>query len=129
MSDPNVAFRLCLTLYKSVYDKRRIIVTAFDDLGWDSEGRSRLTCEVRHGGEVIFPRGQLHCALHGTSDGTKARDLVLSLVGMRPGDTDEEYFSDYTDRQREWATEYGEEINLERERRYCDYNGNLKVST
>ena len=94
--------------------------------GWDSAGRVKLTCEVKHGSEVIFPAGQLYCALHGTSDGIEAKELVMSLVAMRPGDTDADYFADYTPDQLAWATEHGETLSMERERRYCDENGNVR---
>jgi hypothetical protein len=116
MSSINEAFSLRIP----GADGRRITVTAYDGLGWDSAGRVRLTVEVRHAGRVIVPRGQLTCALHGTSDGTSARELVLALVGMKPGDTDRDYFEGYTPAQLEWARTHGETIDCEREFRYCD---------
>jgi hypothetical protein len=129
MTNPNHAFTLRIRLFESEYDRRLVTITAYDDLGWDSAGRVRLTVEVRHGGKVIFPRGQLTCALHGTSDGVKAKEFVMSLVAMRPGDTDDEYFAGYTEAQLAWATEYGEALSCEREFRYCDENGNVRAAS
>lgn len=102
-----------------------IIIRAYDNMSpsWDSAGRIRLTCEVRHGGQVIFPYGQLSCALHGTSDGFKARELVLALVGMAPQDRSgvgEDYFADYSEEQRDWADANYEELGMVRDARYCD---------
>ena len=91
--------------------------------GWDSAGRIKLTCEVKHGTKVIFPAGQLYCALHGASDSIAAKELAMPLVAMRPGDTDADYFADYTPEQLEWVTEHGEALDTARETRYCEENG------
>lgn len=53
-------------------------------------------------------------------DGIEAKEGVLSLVAMKPGDTDEEYFADYTEEQLAFAKEYGEALSCEREARYCN---------
>lgn len=128
MPSVNVAFTLRIKLYRPEHDKRAITIHAYDDLvpQWDSAGRIRLTCEVRHGGKVVFPKGQLTCALHGTSDGIKAKELIMSLVAMRPGDTDADYFAGYTPEQLAWVTEHGEALGAEREARYCDKDGNVR---
>jgi hypothetical protein len=125
-SDPNACFTLRIRLYIRSHDPRLITITAFDDLPSDSAGRVRLTCEVKHGSEVIFERGKLTCGLHPASDSVAAKELVMSLVAMRPGDTDRDYFADYTDSQLAWAKQHGEELSAERERRYCDGNGNVR---
>lgn len=101
MSNPNVAFTLRIRLVPPGHGKI-VTITAYDGGdpsemrgwrgGWDIAGRVKLTVEVKHGSEVIFPAGQLHCALHGASDGIEARELVMSLVAMRPGNTDRDYF-------------------------------------
>lgn len=128
MSDP--AFTLRVRLYRPEHDPRLITITAYDDLvpGWDPAGRVRLTCEVRHGSTVVFPKGQLTCALHAASDGIGAKELVMALVAMRPGDTDADYFADYTPEQLAWVTEHGEALSCEREARYCDEDGNVRKS-
>lgn len=130
MSNPNVAFTLRIPLRSNLAPVGRVTITAYDDLvpQWDSAGRVRLTVEVKHGRAVIFPKGQLTCALHGTSDGIKAKELVMALVAMRPGDTDADYFEDYTAEQLAWVTEHGEAIGIEREARYCDQNGEVRKS-
>ncbi len=102
-----------------------VVITAYDDLvpQWDSAGRVRLAVEVKHGRAVIFPRGQLTCALHGASDGIAAKELVMGLVAMSPLDgsgVEPEYFADYTPEQLAWVTAHGEAIDMERQDRYCD---------
>lgn len=131
MEDLNLAFTLRIRLFRDdltngIQINRTIIIRVYDDLGWDTAGRVKLTCEVKMEGKVIFPKGQLHCALHGTSDGIKARELVMSLVAMKPGDTDRDYFDGYTPAQLEWAEKFGELLSMEREFRYCDKNGDPK---
>ena len=105
-----------------------ITIRAFDANRTDSTGHSRIDVEVREGSTVVFPRGALYCGVPcGTTvDGVEARELVLSLVAMKPGDTDEEYFADYTEEQRAFADTYGEILNLARHARYCDENGNVR---
>lgn len=84
-------------------------------------GRDTIEVEVRQGGEIIFPRGSLRCGLGASHsvDGIPARELVMTLVAMAPGDTDAEYFASYTPAQIEWARSNGEVIGGEREYRYC----------
>lgn len=93
-------------------------------------GHMRIDVEVWHDGACVFPRGATYCAVpRGTSiDGVDARELVLSLVAIKPGDTDDEYFSQYTPAQLAFAEAYGEEIGIVREIRFCDENGNVKRS-
>ncbi len=88
----------------------------------NSTGHSYIDVEVSHMGQVIFPRGQLYCGVNAytSTDGEAARALVLSLVAMKPGDTDSDYFQDYTNDQIEWATAHGDEISMVRESRYGD---------
>ena len=100
-------FTLRVRLYN---DEPQIVIHAFDAGRTHYHTHSRIDVEVRHGGKVIFPRGQLYCGIPGTIDGIAARELVLSLVSMKPGDTDEEYFAGYTPAQLDWATKHGEAI-------------------
>lgn len=125
--DLDFCFTLRVRLYNN--DKCLIVIRAFDDAGWDEAGRVKLNVEVRHDGKVIFPKGQLTCALHGSSNGIEAKELVMSLVAMHPsggGGEGEDYYTDYSPEQLAWAEEYGEALDWERQCRYCDENGNLK---
>lgn len=104
------------------------VIRAYDG-GRGRFGGERIDVEVRMGGRVIFPLGALYCGTPAcggmTVDGRRAKELVMSLVAMKPGDTDSEYFDSYTPEQLEWANRYGEELSCEREARYCDENGNV----
>ncbi len=106
-----------------------VMIKAYDG-GNSRYGGWRIDVEVKHKGKVIFPLGALYCGTPpagGMSiDGLAAKELVMWLVGMKPGDTDKEYFESYTTHQIEWAQRFGEEISCERESRYCDENGNCR---
>lgn len=97
--------------------------------GWDSAGRIKLTCEVKHGSEVIFPAGQLTCALHACSDSIQAKELVMALVSMHPsagGGEGDDYYKDYTPAQLVWVEQHGEALDMERMSRYCDESGECR---
>lgn len=79
----------------------------------DSAGRYTYTVVVRQGGEVIFPIGQLYCGCWDGPGTPGATEHITSLVAMKPGDTDADYFHDYTPEQRAWALENGEMLSLE----------------
>jgi hypothetical protein len=118
--DTRPDFTLRLRLYNPVHDRRLVVVRAWVT-GHDGHGRTRYTCEVVHGQELIFPYGQLTCAAHTKFEtGLHAREAVLDLVAMKPGDTDADYFADYSPKQREWTSKYGEAILCEAHDRYCD---------
>ena len=87
---------------------------------WAAGERVGLDIEVRSNGRTIFRRGQLYVGLAPdmTTDGPEARSLVLSAVAMVPGDTDEEYFENYTPAQREWAEANEERLSMIRYDRY-----------
>ncbi len=109
-----------------------IVITAWDRL-WEypknlHDSHSYIDIEVRHGGKVIFPRGQLYCGVNAwtATDGIKAKELVMSTVAMKPGDTEEEYFKNYTPEQWAWAIEFGEALSVEAASRYCDEDGDVR---
>lgn len=98
-----------------------IIIHAYDANHRDSTGHNRIDVEVKQGGKVIFKRGDTWCATaaHTSIDGTEAKELVMGLVAMKPGDTDDDYFKGYSAEQLAWANKYGEHLDCERQFRYC----------
>jgi hypothetical protein len=106
-------------------DEPVVVIRAWQG-SFQAPNHTRIDCELRQGGKVIFARGATWCATPGCVDGIEARELVMSLLAMRPGDTDEEYFAGYTPEQLEWVERNGESLGCERECRYCDENGNVR---
>jgi hypothetical protein len=116
--EPDFLFTLRVCVFA---DEPLVVVNAFEgrDAGRDA-GRGRvggshnsIDVEVRQGGRVVFPRGQLYCGLptFRPIDGPDARELVLSLVAMKPGDTDRDYFEHYTPEQLAWAERHGDGVS------------------
>lgn len=73
-------------------------------------GKSRLAYEFFHDGQLIFA-GDEFCAspLH-SIDGDETVAALLHFLALRPGDTDKEYFDDYTEEQMTFALHHGEEL-------------------
>lgn len=122
--DLNRVFTLCVRVRRN---GPMIMIHAFDANVTGPHGHSRIDVEVRRNGQIVFPRGALYCGVPcGTCvDSIEAKELVLSLVGMKPGDTDDDYFAGYTEEQLAFARKYGEMIDCERLDRYCDENGSV----
>jgi len=54
---------------------------------------------------------------YGVPRGTKLTDgsvvvTLLGFIGLKPGDTDDEYFENYTPKQLEWADQRAEDVSL-----------------
>lgn len=103
-------------------DAPMIVIHAWDGGVQHPYGHNRLDVELRMGGKVIFPRGVTWCAVNSYTsiDGIDAKELVMSLFAMKPGDTDSEYFEKYSPEQLEFAETYGEDIDYVKHDRYCD---------
>lgn len=119
--DPAFLFELRTTLSFG----RRIRIRAYELAHKHTNSHLYFTVEVREcgkNGRVIFPRGQLYAGVSVYSghaiDGKAAKELALSLVAVKPGDTDDEYFEDYSDDQRAWAEENGEWLSYIAAERY-----------
>ena len=130
MASEKPLFSLRLYLSKG----HAVIVRAFEGPHM-APNHTRLFCELSLGTNgrgskktVLFPRNDFFVGIPAqhSIDGTYAREAVLSLFGMKPGDTDAEFFADYTAAQLAFVSEHADEINMVRESRYCDGNGNVR---
>lgn len=94
-----------------------VVITAFDD-GNDWRGASKYVLRVTHDGETVFAENGPGAVLYGAGsplyscDGDEMKRAVLTHVALKPGDTDAEFFSDYTEEQLNWVECYGEELSL-----------------
>jgi hypothetical protein len=94
-----------------------VTITAFDD-GYDARGATKYRLRVVDNGETVFDVEGPHAVLWGafsplcSCDGDDARRGVLTHVAMKPGDTDRDFFADYSRDQLEWVECYGEELSL-----------------
>lgn len=62
--------------------------------------------------QTLWERGETWCGIpaHQTIDGDDAKECVLSLLAMKPGDTDSSYFEGWTDEQLAFAETYGDTV-------------------
>lgn len=119
----NVCFRLRVPLSNG----RTLAVTAWDNAPSsgthqriDVRARVLWTENGKRRSATTFKRGDTYCGIpyHYCTDSKEAKALVLALLAMRPGDTDDDYFADYTDEQLAFAHAYSDDITCERMRRY-----------
>ena len=80
----------------------------------DSWGKRILAYEFLQDDEAIFKGSDFHCSPLYSIDSDEAVKGLLSFLTLRPGDTDEEYFDDYTARQLEFCNEHAETLSI-----YC----------
>lgn len=65
--------------------------------------RERLGYRFYAGEELLFEGDDFRPSPFVAWDGTESITSLLYFLSLRPGDTDESYFEDYTERQREWV--------------------------
>lgn len=90
---------------------------------------TQLYCELWLGSpskrcKPLFPRDAFNVGIpaHECIDGREARECVLSLFCLKPGDTDEEFFEHYTPEQLDFVRTYGEELDTVRYARFPELN-------
>jgi hypothetical protein len=73
-------------------------------------GKDILGYQFFHDQQLVFERKDFHCSpLHAIdSDATVAG--ILNFLSLRPGDTDAEYFENYTPKQMSFARNHGEDL-------------------
>lgn len=119
--DPNHLFTIRIDVAKRDERRRFVTIYAFDGNHCDPRtGHNRIDVVCTLDGKTVFAKGDTWCATPcGKSiDGKDAKELVCSLIAMKPGDTDADYFKGYTLAQLAFAEEHGEYIAMIGEDRY-----------
>ena len=75
-------------------------------------GQYKLRYELTCNGKVIFSGDDYGCAPSEAVDSDESLRGLLGFLSLQPGDTDDEYFDDYTKDQMAFAESYGEELSL-----------------
>lgn len=88
------------------------VIFLFDTGVMKGDSHYRLRYVLEHKGEVIFEGDDYGCPRSTAIDSDESFAGILNFLSCRPGDTDDEYFSDYTPAQLEWVDRYGEELGL-----------------
>ena len=80
-------------------------------------GKYRVAYELRakeHGKTTtIFNGEDFFCSPMYAIDSDDAVKSIMTFLTLRPGDTDKEYFSNYTAEQSAYCTHYAEALSLE----------------
>jgi hypothetical protein len=71
-----------------------------------------IAYEFYHKGKLIFQAADFGCSPMHAVDSDKCVGGILTFLSLRPGDTDKEYFKDYTPEQMEFAVSHGEELGM-----------------
>lgn len=66
----------------------------------DRLGKDRLTYCLTHEGNVIFEGDDFCCSPLHAIDSNETFGSILGFLSLRPGDTDDSYFEDYSTRRR-----------------------------
>lgn len=81
----------------------------------DSAGRWGVGYRLKMGGETVFECLTAKDAVYGhhSVDGDEAVKNVMGWLTLRPGDTDADYFTGYTEPQKRFAEEHAEALHGE----------------
>jgi hypothetical protein len=78
----------------------------------DRDGKWTLAYEFYHHGRRIFQGADFHCSPLHAVDSDVTVGALLSFLALKPGDTDREFFQDYTEAQLAFAHEWGEALSM-----------------
>ena len=101
----------------------------FDLLLWDTgkrdgEGRTFLRYEFRMLGAgdsvLLFEGEDFNVSLCHAIDSDATVAALMSFLTLQPGDTDADYFEDYTAAQRAFCDKHAEDLWMEIERCYAE---------
>lgn len=100
---------------------------------WDTYDRSdygkftlayQLTMREADGPSVVlFDGADFHTPMAIDSDSTI--ECLMGFLTLRHGDTDSEYFENYTEAQENFCAQHAEMLSCEVHARFCDENGNV----
>lgn len=120
---PELARTPVFTLRVALGFGRYLTIRAYEGPVQSPYGHTTLYCEGRVAGCVLFQRDAFYVGIPAgqSIDGDLAKELVLSLFAMKPGDTDNEFFSHYTEEQLAFVEEHGEWLSLCASERYGEF--------
>lgn len=98
-----------------------VIVDAFEG-EHQQPNHTKINVVVKLNRKTIFKFGDTWCGIpsHHSIDGVYAKESVLHLIAIKPGDTDPSYFEGYTEEQLDFADSLGEQLFMAAQDRYCD---------
>lgn len=92
------------------WEKEDFKLMLWDTHRVDSMGKAILRYQFEDRGNIIFEGEDFHCSPMYSIDGDEAAYSLLGFLSLQDGDTDREYFCDYTPDQIRWRDERAEEL-------------------
>lgn len=86
--------------------------------GTDHRGAANVEVVVLDEGKQVFGPDTEGMRLTGSlspfwsDDGDDAKRYALTFAGMKPGDTEADFFDDYTPAQLLWAKDHGDDLTM-----------------
>lgn len=90
------------------WNSKPFSLNLYDLFKTDKYGKSVLGYEFYLDGELIFEGNDFHCSPMNAIDSDEIVAALLGFLALRPGDTDKNYFDDYSLKQMQFANDYGE---------------------
>lgn len=93
----------------------KVSITAYDRGQTYPGGRTKIFYQLSVDGRVLFPGdGRSHggVGMSHTDDGDASKENAVAFFCLKPGDTDADFFADYTPEQLAWVTANGEELYM-----------------
>lgn len=91
----------------------RFTLNTWDTGRRDEHGKSILSYQFQDGkGNLLFEGDDFHCSPMHAIDSDECVRSLLGFLVLRPGDTDLEYFDNYTPEQLDFANEHGETLSM-----------------
>jgi hypothetical protein len=86
----------------------------------------RLTMRDRGRRTVLFEGDDFGCSPRHAIDSDATVEGIMGFLTLRPGDTDAEYFADYTQAQLDHCARHAEALSCEVQARFCDEDGRVR---
>lgn len=97
-----------------------------DEMGKNVVGYRLNQIEPDGKTETLFLGEDFCCSPTHCIDSDSAVESLMGFLTLRKGDTDDDYFKDYTAKQLEYSEQHAEALIGEVQARFCDENGNVK---
>jgi hypothetical protein len=108
--------KLRVCRFKPYRDGPRFQLETFDTYERDSMGKNtiayRFTMLDGNTRTVLFEGADFRCSPMDAIDSDAAVAALMGFLTLRPGDTDAEYFANYSDAQREFAETHAESLSI-----------------
>jgi len=84
----------------------------WDTGGRDWRGQTIISYQLRHKGKIVFLGSDFAGSPMNCDDSRETVGSLLLFLSLRPGETDKEFFENYTADQLVWVREHGEWLSL-----------------